>query len=34
MKLDVWEFDAGPTRFYEQVGYRTLKRTLVRELEG
>ncbi|MCG8347836.1 MAG: GNAT family N-acetyltransferase [Chloroflexales bacterium] len=30
MRLDVWEFDTGPLRFYERVGYRTLRRTLVR----
>ena len=32
IKLDVWEFDAGPLRFYEKAGYRTLKRTLIKEL--
>lgn len=33
MRLDVWEFGEGPLRFYEHCGYRTLRRTLVRNLE-
>jgi len=32
MQLDVWEFPAGPLPFYERLGYRTLRRTLVRPL--
>jgi GNAT superfamily N-acetyltransferase len=33
MRLDVWEFSDGPLAFYERVGYRTLRRTLVRDLD-
>lgn len=33
MRLDIWEFPGGPLEFYERSGYRTLRRTLVRELE-
>jgi GNAT superfamily N-acetyltransferase len=32
MRLDIWEFDRGPLDFYENAGYRTLRRTLVRGL--
>ena len=32
MKLDAWEFAAGPLGFYEKNGYKTLKRTLIKEL--
>jgi GNAT superfamily N-acetyltransferase len=32
MRLEIWEFEAGPLRFYEGRGYRTLRRTLVCEL--
>jgi GNAT superfamily N-acetyltransferase len=32
MRLEIWEFEAGPLRFYERCGYRTLRRMLVREL--
>jgi GNAT superfamily N-acetyltransferase len=32
MRLDIWEFVEGPLEFYEQSGYRTLRRTLVRAL--
>jgi hypothetical protein len=32
MRLDVWEFAAGPLEFYERLGYRTLRRALVREI--
>jgi hypothetical protein len=32
MQLDTWEFDAGPLRFYEKTGYRTLKRVLVKAI--
>ena len=33
VRLDVWEFAEGPLRFYEKIGYRTLRRALVKELE-
>lgn len=29
VRLDAWEFVAGPVPFYEKYGYRTLKRTMV-----
>jgi GNAT superfamily N-acetyltransferase len=32
MRLEIWEFEAGPLRFYEACGYRTLRRMLVCEL--
>jgi len=32
MQLDIWEFAEGPFDFYQQLGYRTLRRTLAREL--
>jgi len=32
MQLDIWEFGEGPLKFHERCGYRTLRRTLVREL--
>ncbi len=32
MRLDIWEFIEGPLQFYEKLGYRTLRRNLVREL--
>lgn len=32
MKLDTWEFAAGPLGFYERNGYKTLKRTLIKAL--
>lgn len=32
LRLETWEFDHGPLGFYEQQGYRTLRRTLVRTL--
>jgi len=32
MRLDIWEFPYGPLEFYQRVDYRTLRRTLVREL--
>jgi len=32
IRLDTWEFEAGPLQFYEKHRYRTLRRTLVREL--
>lgn len=33
MRLETWEFPAGPLKFYENSGYHTLKRTLIKELE-
>lgn len=33
MRLDTWEFSGGPLEFYERCGYRTLRRTLARELD-
>lgn len=30
--LDTWEFGEGPLGFYERAGYRTLRRTLARDL--
>jgi GNAT superfamily N-acetyltransferase len=30
LRVEVWEFGAGPLPFYEKNGYRTLRRTLVR----
>ncbi len=32
VRLDIWEFAEGPLTFYEKVGYRTLRRTLVKEI--
>ncbi|MEW6045076.1 MAG: GNAT family N-acetyltransferase [Bacillota bacterium] len=32
VRVDVWEFEDGPLGFYERLGYRTLRRTLVRGL--
>ncbi len=32
MQLDIWEYAGGPLHFYEHLGYRTLRRTLVRDL--
>ena len=32
MQLDVWEFTEGPLNFYQNLGYRTLRRTLTRQL--
>ena len=32
MRLDIWEFPAGPLLFYQKLGYRILRRSLVREL--
>jgi ribosomal-protein-alanine N-acetyltransferase len=32
MRLDIWEFGEGPLHFYERLGYRTLRRNMVREL--
>jgi ribosomal protein S18 acetylase RimI-like enzyme len=32
IRLDVWEFGAGPLGFYERLGYHTIKRSLAKEL--
>jgi GNAT superfamily N-acetyltransferase len=32
MRLDIWEFSAGPLGFYERSGYHTIRRSLTREL--
>ena len=32
IQLDLWEFAAGPLPFYAALGYRTLKRTMVKAL--
>lgn len=32
VKLDAWEFAAGPLGFYEKNSYKTLKRTLIKAL--
>jgi GNAT superfamily N-acetyltransferase len=32
LRLDTWEFAAGPLPFYEGLGYQTIKRTLVKPL--
>lgn len=32
MRLQTWEFDGDPLPFYDHLGYRTLRRTLVRGL--
>jgi GNAT superfamily N-acetyltransferase len=32
LRLDAWEFAAGPLPFYEALGYQTVKRTLVKPL--
>ncbi|MBN2564606.1 MAG: GNAT family N-acetyltransferase [Candidatus Eisenbacteria bacterium] len=32
IRLDVWEFDEGPSRFYEKHGYRPYRRSYVRSL--
>ncbi len=32
MRLDVWEFNRGTIRFYEEMGYHSLRRTLVTKL--
>lgn len=32
LRLDAWEFAAGPLPFYQALGYQTTKRTLVKSL--
>ncbi len=33
MRVEIWEFAQGPLHFYEALGYRTLKRDLVIDLD-
>ncbi len=32
LRLDIWEFSASPLRFYQKTGYRTYRRSLVKNL--
>ncbi len=32
IRLETWEFPASPLKFYERLSYRTLKRTLVKDI--
>jgi GNAT superfamily N-acetyltransferase len=32
LRLDAWEYAAGPLPFYDSLGYETIKRTLVKPL--
>jgi GNAT superfamily N-acetyltransferase len=32
LRLDIWEFSAGPLGFYEKSGYHTFRRTLAKNL--
>lgn len=32
IRLDIWEFETGPLIFYQKAGYRTLKRTMYKEI--
>lgn len=32
LRLEMWEFPAGPLRFYESQGYTTLRRTMIHHL--
>jgi GNAT superfamily N-acetyltransferase len=32
IRLETWEFPDGPLSFYEQMGYQTLKRTMVHQI--
>ena len=32
MQLDIWEFGAGPLDFYNRLGYRTIRRKMVRKI--
>lgn len=34
VRLDTWEFPGDPVKFYEKIGYRTLRRKFVRRLSG
>lgn len=34
LRLDTWEFDAGPLGFYEKQGYCAIRRTMVRDLNS
>lgn len=32
VQLDMWEFEYGPLRFYEKLGYGTIRRRMMREI--
>jgi GNAT superfamily N-acetyltransferase len=32
MRVDIWEFTGNPLGFYEEMGYRTLRRSLIKSL--
>ncbi len=32
VELDIWEYPGGPLAFYQGLGYRTLRRTLIHDL--
>ncbi len=32
MRLETWEFPGGPLPFYGKIGYRTLKRTMLKDI--
>ena len=32
LRLDTWEFSAGPLGFYDKLGYQTIRRTLAKKL--
>ncbi len=34
MELELWEIPDGPLGFYEKAGYRTLRRTMIKDLPG
>ena len=32
LRLDIWEFAAGPLKFYQKSGYRTFRRSLIKNI--
>lgn len=34
VRLELWEFEEGPLPFYELMDYRTLKRTMIHQIDG
>jgi GNAT superfamily N-acetyltransferase len=34
LRLDIWEFSAGPLAYYEKLGYKTIRRTLAKNLSA
>ncbi len=32
LRLDIWDFTAGPAEFYQKAGYRTYRRSLVKRI--